>query len=137
MVRTNGRSTWQAMWGDFKVEQVYLTFPKSWSLPASSSSQVGSGHFSGVLPCPAHLLEPSFGGLRGAHLFGHCPHQGHCLVIRGGGSFKNSWGASVGNPPLLTMWGVSPLSAGGEAGAPNAELAPSDAPRGRGVVSRS
>ena len=84
LVRTNGRSTWQAMWGDFKVEQVYLTFPKSWSLPASSSSQVGSGHSSGVLPCPAHLLEPSFGGLRGAHLFGHCPHQGHCPVIRGG-----------------------------------------------------
>ena len=47
-------------------------------------------------------------------------------------SFKISWGASVGNLPLLTMWGLSPLSAGGEAGAPEGGLAPSDAPRGRG-----
>ena len=31
-----------------------------------------------------HLLEASFEGLGGAHLFGHCPHQGQCPVIRRG-----------------------------------------------------
>ena len=50
------------------------------------------------------LIGTIFWGPGGAHLFGHCPHQGHCPLIRGGGfNFFRTAGNSDALPQTLAF----------------------------------